>query len=68
MTKVHLNAFDPVAFLAKAGIGRMIVQLKGKEDFFAQGDKADCVFYIQKGRAKLTVISTVQIGTLVATE
>lgn len=58
MTKVHLDAFNPVSFLAKAGIGRMIIQLKDKEDFFAQGDKADCVFYIQKGRAKLTVIST----------
>jgi CRP/FNR family transcriptional regulator, cyclic AMP receptor protein len=49
--------FDPATFLSKAGIGRRIVQLKSKEPFFSQGDKADCVFYVQKGRAKLTVIS-----------
>jgi CRP-like cAMP-binding protein len=33
--------------------------LKTKEPFFSQGDRADCVFYLQKGRAKLTVISKV---------
>ena len=59
MTGRSLAAFDPAAFLAKAGIGRRIVQLKTKEPFFSQGDKSDCVFYLQKGRAKLTVISKV---------
>ena len=59
MTGRSLAAFDPAAFLAKAGIGRRIVQLKTKEPFFSQGDKGDCVFYLQKGRAKLTVISKV---------
>jgi CRP/FNR family cyclic AMP-dependent transcriptional regulator len=54
-----LAAFDPAAFLAKAGIGRRIVRVNSKEPFFSQGDKADCVFYLQKGRAKLTVMSTV---------
>jgi CRP-like cAMP-binding protein len=49
--------FDPAAFLAQAGLGRRIVRLKQKEDFFTQGDAADCVFYLQSGRAKLTVIS-----------
>jgi CRP-like cAMP-binding protein len=34
------------------------VQLKPKEPFFSQGDTADCVYYIQSGRAKLTVISS----------
>ena len=57
MTGRGLAAFDPEAFLAKAGIGRRIVQLKNKEPFFSQGDNGDCVFYLQKGRAKLTVIS-----------
>jgi CRP-like cAMP-binding protein len=33
--------------------------LKTKEPFFSQGDRSDCVFYLQKGRAKLTVISKV---------
>jgi CRP-like cAMP-binding protein len=53
----HLG-FDPAVFLARAGLGRRVVQLKPKEPFFSQGDAADCVYYIQNGRAKLTVIST----------
>jgi len=50
-------AFDPADFLAKAGIGRKIVELQPKETFFSQGDAADTVFYLQRGRAKLTVVS-----------
>jgi CRP/FNR family cyclic AMP-dependent transcriptional regulator len=50
-------AFDPAEFLANAGLGRRIVQLKAKRVFFAQGNAADCVFYLQSGRAKLTVVS-----------
>ena len=49
--------FDPEAFLASAGLGRRIVQLKPKETFFSKGGVADAIFYIQKGRAKLTVVS-----------
>jgi len=49
--------FDPAAFLAKAGLGRRIVQVKAKHVFFAQGNPAESVFYLQTGRAKLTVIS-----------
>ena len=51
-------AFDAAAFLANAGLGRRIVQLKPKQAFFSQGSPADSVFYLQKGRAKLTVVST----------
>src|SRR5208337_3158606 len=50
--------FDPASFLAHAGLGRKIVQLKPKDPFFSQGDAADCVYYLQNGRAKLTVISS----------
>jgi CRP/FNR family transcriptional regulator, cyclic AMP receptor protein len=50
-------AFDPEAFLANAGLGRRIVQLKAEESFFLQGSEADSIFYLQKGRAKLTVVS-----------
>ena len=50
-------AFDPAEFLANAGLGRRIVQVKAKRVFFAQGNAADCVFYLQSGRAKLTVVS-----------
>jgi CRP/FNR family cyclic AMP-dependent transcriptional regulator len=50
-------AFDDAAFLAKAGVGRRIVQLKAKRAFFSQGELADSIFYLQSGRAKLTVVS-----------
>jgi CRP/FNR family cyclic AMP-dependent transcriptional regulator len=50
-------AFDSAVFLASAGLGRKIVQLQPKELFFSQGDSADTVFYLQTGKAKLTVIS-----------
>jgi CRP/FNR family transcriptional regulator, cyclic AMP receptor protein len=51
------TAFDPVAFLMNAGLGRTIVQLKAKGIFFSQGNPADSIFYLQAGRAKLTVVS-----------
>ncbi len=51
-------AFDAAAFLASAGLGRRIVQLAPKQTFFAQGDPADSVFYLQRGRARVTVVST----------
>ncbi len=49
--------FDPAAFLASAGLGRKIIELKEKETFFTQGDHTDSIFYLQKGRARLTVVS-----------
>ncbi len=49
--------FDPAAFLASAGLGRRIIDLKEGEAFFTQGDPTDSVFYLQKGRARLTVVS-----------
>jgi len=50
-------AFDPADFLAKAGLGRQIVELNPKGIFFSQGHVAKSIFYLQKGRAKLTVVS-----------
>jgi CRP/FNR family transcriptional regulator, cyclic AMP receptor protein len=49
--------FDSAAFLAQAGLGRTIVDLKKGQSIFSQGDPADAIFYIQSGRFKLTVIS-----------
>lgn len=49
-------AFDSAAFLANAGQGRSIVELKPRQTFFCQGEAADSVFYLQKGRAKVTVV------------
>jgi CRP-like cAMP-binding protein len=51
------NSFDCAAFLANAGLGRKIVQFEPKETFFSQGDEANTIFYLQSGRAKLTVVS-----------
>ena len=50
-------SFDPVAFLAKVGEGKTISKFSENEIVFSQGEAADAVFYIQKGRIKLTVIS-----------
>jgi len=49
--------FDTEDFLAVEGEGRKIVRLKAKELFFSQGNHADAIYYLQSGRAKLTVIS-----------
>ncbi len=49
--------FQPAAFLAKIGLGRTIVELKKQQAVFSQGDAANAVFYIQKGKIKLAVIS-----------
>ncbi len=49
--------FDVAAFLAQAGPGRRIAEFNEKENLFSQGDAADCVFYLQSGRVRLTVVS-----------
>ena len=51
------KTFDPLAFLANAGVGRKVLRMKAKAVIFSQGDDANAVFYIQSGRAKLTVVS-----------
>ena len=51
------ESFDPKAFLARVGTGKTILEFPQNQDVFAQGDAADTVFYIQKGRVKLTVLS-----------
>jgi CRP/FNR family transcriptional regulator, cyclic AMP receptor protein len=57
MGKPAKSAFDAQAFLAKMGEGKSILQFKKGQNVFVQGDPADTVFYIQKGRIKLTVLS-----------
>jgi CRP-like cAMP-binding protein len=49
--------FDSADFLAKVGGGRTIAKYRKNQKIFAQGDAADAVFYIQKGRVKVTVVS-----------
>jgi CRP-like cAMP-binding protein len=45
------------ADLSGTTMGGKTVRLKASESFFSQGDTALSVFYLQSGRAKLTVIS-----------
>ena len=57
MTEVKKMSFDPVRFLATEGPGRNILHSTAKEVFYSQGGSADSVYYLQSGRAKLTVVS-----------
>ncbi|MBV9573464.1 MAG: Crp/Fnr family transcriptional regulator [Acidobacteriales bacterium] len=45
-------------FLAGIGKGRTVVSFKKKQNIFGQGDQTDSVLYIQKGKVKLTVVSS----------
>jgi CRP/FNR family transcriptional regulator, cyclic AMP receptor protein len=51
------SSFDPKAFLAKVGEGRTIIDYEKNGTIFSQGDPADAIFYIQKGKVKLSVVS-----------
>src|SRR6201984_3279743 len=55
-TKKHC-ACDPDRFLATIGQGRKSIVVARKKRIFTQGDAADAVFYIQKGKVRLTVVS-----------
>ena len=50
-------SFDPKSFLAKVGEGRSISKYRKDQVVFSQGDLAEAVFYIQKGKVKVTVVS-----------
>src|SRR6202521_4604962 len=57
MTAKSKPLFDPKMFLAKVGKGRTIAEYSKDQMVFSQGDPANAVFYIQKGKVKLTVVS-----------
>jgi len=52
-----LSEFDPKTFLSTIDGGRKIAAFSKKQTIFVQGDSSDAVFYIQKGKVKLTVVS-----------
>src|SRR5580765_881817 len=54
-----LAKFDPKTFLSTIDGGRKIAAFSKKQPIFAQGDSADAVFYMQKGKVKLTVVSKI---------
>jgi CRP-like cAMP-binding protein len=56
-TNVQHSDFEPKDFLGKVGFGRTRATYRTKEAIFTQGAPADAVFYIQKGKVKVTVIS-----------
>jgi CRP-like cAMP-binding protein len=57
MGKPANDEFDAKVFLAKVGFGKTILEFHKNQHVFEQGEVADTVFYIQKGRVKLTVMS-----------
>ena len=50
-------SFDPSAFLTKLGEGRTVARYRENQPVFAQGDRADALFYLQAGKIKVTVVS-----------
>lgn len=53
------RAFDPGTFLATLGQGRKALVVTRKHRIFSQGDIADAIFYIQRGKVRLSVVSKV---------
>jgi CRP-like cAMP-binding protein len=49
--------FDAKIFLTKIGRGRTLMDFRDGQAVFSQGDPADAVYYIQKGKLRLTVVS-----------
>jgi CRP/FNR family transcriptional regulator, cyclic AMP receptor protein len=58
------RAFDPDTFLATIGEGRRILSVPKKQTIYTQGDDADAVFYVQKGKVRLTVSKTGKEATI----
>jgi CRP/FNR family transcriptional regulator, cyclic AMP receptor protein len=50
-------SFDPKSFLVKIGPGKLISKYQKDQTIFSQGDVADALYYILKGKVKLTVVS-----------
>jgi CRP-like cAMP-binding protein len=57
MSKAAKSLFDPILFLAKVSEGTTILNFEKNAVVFSQGDAADSVFYIQKGKIKVLVVS-----------
>src|ERR1039458_616219 len=57
MAEVRSTTFDLATFLEEAGVGRKLIHLEPKQNFFSQGDPADAIFCLRTGRAKITVVS-----------
>jgi CRP/FNR family transcriptional regulator, cyclic AMP receptor protein len=51
------HAFDPARFLATGENGRSLIEYRRDEVIFSQGEPADAVFYVRRGKIKLVVTS-----------
>src|ERR1700690_1919060 len=52
------RTFEPDVFLAKVSTGMTVTNYQKDQKIFSQGEPADAVFYVQKGKVKLSVLST----------
>src|ERR1700732_3865855 len=57
LPKKGKSSFDPKTFLARVGDGRSLAKYRKGQIVFSQGEIGDAVFYIQKGKVKVTVVS-----------
>jgi CRP/FNR family transcriptional regulator, cyclic AMP receptor protein len=57
MSDTEKPPFDLQTYFAKVGEGKSILKFKKNDIIFSQGDAAETIFYIQKGRVKLNVLS-----------
>ncbi|MGA9669499.1 MAG: Crp/Fnr family transcriptional regulator [Terracidiphilus sp.] len=57
MNDKDTRTFGPAAFLSSASLDRKIVELEPEQYFFRQGDPSDSVYFLQRGRAKIAVVS-----------
>jgi CRP/FNR family transcriptional regulator, cyclic AMP receptor protein len=57
MLQKRARPFNTDTYLATVGPGRTITRVKAKQIFSSQGDRADCLFYLRMGQAKLTIVS-----------
>ena len=57
MEKPDKDMFAPAYFSRKWARGKQVLEFHKNQHVFEQGDVADTVFYIQRGRVKLTVVS-----------
>ena len=55
--KILKAPFDPKAFLSNPGVGIIVERFQNHQEIFVQGDVADTVCYLQKGRVKATALS-----------
>src|SRR3981189_3712724 len=51
------DVFDSKAFLGRIGVGKTVERYRKNQKIFSQGDIADTVFFIQRGKVKITVLS-----------